>query len=479
MSALRPAQAAAFALLLLAWSCGREAARTPAPAPPSPPSTPPPQAAPWTWHKLGGLAVVEGEVQAPTELILEGPSIRLTCYAEPGPVHWEMYLPPEGEVATLHTASGRILAQFVFSTRPQPAPPPALPSSPPRAKPAQAPAPVTRPRPPVAPPPPVPLPAPAVRTRPQAQPAPARPLPLRGAPPAWHPEAHPAPLPLRKAWTPLRPPAPPPPRPTLPPAPSEGVLWPGMGEGFNLVRGPRNRKQILLSFDGGSGDEVATEILDLLKAKGIHTTFFLTGRFIQHYPDIVRRMVAEGHEVGDHTMDHPHFAPGMRRDPAWTKARIQKELLEADAAFLRVTGRPMAPYWRAPYGEETPQIRRWAEEVGYRHVGWSEGADSLDWATRTTRGLYHPGPAIIARLERRLDHDADGLIVLMHLGSGRPAADRPAEELGAFIDRARAEGFTFVNAGTFFRELGKPVWDPRKRLALLEPSGPARLAGPR
>jgi peptidoglycan/xylan/chitin deacetylase (PgdA/CDA1 family) len=240
-----------------------------------------------------------------------------------------------------------------------------------------------------------------------------------------------------------------------------------MGEGFNLTRGPRNRKQMLLSFDGGSGDEVAIEILDTLKARGVHTTFFLTGQFIRHYPEVVRRMVAEGHEIGNHTMDHPHFAPGMRRDPAWTKARIQKELLDADAEMLRVTGRPMDPYWRAPYGEETPEIRRWAEEVGYRHVGWSEGADSLDWATTATRGLYHSGPAIIARLEKRLNHDADGLIVLMHLGSGRPASDRPAEELGAFMDRARAEGWSFVNAGTFFRELGKPVWDPRRRLALL------------
>ena len=228
-----------------------------------------------------------------------------------------------------------------------------------------------------------------------------------------------------------------------------------------------------MSFDGGSSAEVANEVLDALKIRGVHTTFFLTGAFIRRYPDLVRRMAAEGHEIGNHTMDHPHFAPNMRRDPAWTKARVQKELLDADAELVKVLGRPMDPWWRAPYGEQTPEIRRWAEEVGYRHVGWSEGADTLDWATAKERRLYRTGSAILKRLHQRLDHDGDGLIVLMHLGSERAEGDRPAAGLGAFMDRARSEGWTFVNASTFLRELGKPAWDPRPRLALLA-SAPSR-----
>ena len=497
MSPRRATRAAAFAALALAWSCGRHPA--PPPAPPQAAPAPAPETLHWTWHPLGGVAVIEGEVKAPTDLVLEGPSIRESRFAEPGPVRWEFYRPPEGETAVLRTASGQILARFVFSTRPQAAPSaPPRPKPAPRAIPAPAPPPPARPVPrpaPVPQPAPVPAPAPAqlppsVTSRARILPSRQRALPRRGAPPTLRPDQRvpvvPAP---RKPWSVRLPvPAPKSPAPKVPvprapalerPQPGAAGPWPGMGEGFNLTRGPRTGKQMLLSFDGGSGDEVATEILDTLKARGVHTTFFLTGQFIRRYPEVVRRMVAEGHEIGNHTMDHPHFAPGMRRDPAWTKARIQKELLDADAEMLRVTGRPMDPYWRAPYGEETPEIRRWAEEVGYRHVGWSEGADSLDWATTATRGLYHSGPAIIARLERRLDHDANGLIVLMHLGSGRPTADRPAEKLGAFMDRARAEGWTFVNAGTFFRELGKPVWDPRRRLALLTQAKPARVAGPR
>ena len=243
--------------------------------------------------------------------------------------------------------------------------------------------------------------------------------------------------------------------------------WPGMGEALNLTRGPGGQKRMMLSFDGGSSAEVATEVLDLLKARGVRTTLFLTGAFIQRYPALVKRMAAEGHELGNHTMNHPHFAPGMKRDPKWTRERVQHELLEADAVLVRLLGRPMDPFWRAPYGEHTAEIRRWAEELGYRHVGWSEGADTLDWATPKDRKLYRSGEAIVARLDKRLNREGDGLIVLMHLGSARELGDRPTDGLGAFMDRARKEGWTFVSASAFVRDLGKPAWDSQQRRALL------------
>ncbi len=113
--------------------------------------------------------------------------------------------------------------------------------------------------------------------------------------------------------------------------------------------------------------------------------------------------------------------------------------------------------------------------MGYRHVGWSEGADILDWATPRERKLYRSGEAIVARLQQRLGRDGDGLIVLMHLGSGRDEGDRPTDGLGAFMDRAMKEGWTFVTAGGFLHDLGKPAWDRQHRLALLQgPNAQAR-----
>ena len=210
------------------------------------------------------------------------------------------------------------------------------------------------------------------------------------------------------------------------------------------------------------------DVLDELKAHGIHTTFFLTGAFIRKYPDIVRRIAAEGHEIGNHTLDHPHMAPNYRRDPKWTKERFHQELIQADLLLLQLLGRPMAPYWRAPYGEQTAELRQWAEELGYRHVGWSEGADTLDWATPKQRKLYRTGDAILDRLRDRMERkDGDGLVVLMHLGSERPVQDRPARVLGPFLDQAIRDGWTFVTIGDYLRESGKPVWNPSHRLGML------------
>ncbi|HJV89086.1 MAG TPA: polysaccharide deacetylase family protein [Holophagaceae bacterium] len=421
-----------------------------------------PALTPWTWHGLGNLVVVEGEVPGECDLILEGRSIRHTRAAELGPVRWELLRPPQGEVATLKDGQGHLLATFTFKGDGEA--PPEKPRLLAKAKPAPRPTPPSTPKPtprPSAPPAPIPAPEPvriAAATLPKvgARKAEAAPLALVPAQPrAPEPEAaRPVPPPARVA-------------------PPVAGTWPGVGEALNLTHGDRTQRRLLLSFDGGSNNEGAAEILDVLKARGIRTTLFLTGTFIRKFPALVRRMAAEGHELGNHTTHHPHFAPNMKRDPQWTREKVQEELLSADRALVELLGRPMDPVWRAPYGEHTAEIRRWAEELGYRHVGWSEGADSLDWATPKERKLYRSGDAILQRLQARLQKDGGGLIVLMHLGSERDERDRPAAKLGAFLDQARAGGWTFVTAGELIQGMGKPAWDRNPRLALLQRGGSA------
>ena len=548
--------------------------RKPPPPPPAPAVTVPDSPAePWAWHKVGGVLVVTGEADKPLDLVLKGRYLNERTHAEFGPMRWEMYAPPQGEVAELRTGEGVLLARWDFDhplpepaqappaprpaaaqAKPRPRAPrpagkatPTAPSvaptaaklQPPRpwpdthlplakgpaprplkvakaALPAPRPVPAPAPLPaPAKPQPPRPWPdthlplakgpaprplkvAKAAPPAPRPVPAPVPPLaPVKPQPPRPWPDTHlplaqgPAPRPLKAAEAapaprPVPPPAPlvpreaprtalpappaaeptPPPRPALPPDLS--MEWPGAGEALNLVRGPRGSHWVCLTFDGGSTAEVAADVLDALKERGIRTTFFLTGAFIQKYPDLVRRIDREGHEIGNHTMDHPHFAPRGRRDPRWTKDRFQQQLLQADALLLKLLGRPMDPYWRAPYGENTAELRKWAEELGYRHVYWSEGADTLDWATPKERRLYHTGDAILDRLHERMGrNDGDGLIVLMHLGSGRPESDRPARVLGPFLDRALDEGWNFVNIGAYLKEAGKPVWNSSRRLATL------------
>ncbi|MBI4912779.1 MAG: polysaccharide deacetylase family protein [Acidobacteria bacterium] len=457
------------ALLLLApLACERSA--PPAPAPPAPapkPAAPAPPKKPvtWTWRPLGNLAVIEGEIPEAGEVVLEGPSTLQRTKAGAGRFRWEIIRPPEGERAELRMASGKVLARFRFET-PKATPGPEAPAGEPA--PGEA------------------VEAPEAKAGPEGSesakpPAPPKEIPKEATPLASFESSLRGPLGLPESLPgrpqfgfPEVPPAPrakiqPPPLPALRP-PLPGGAWPGAGEALHLARGPRNGKRLVLSFDGGSSAEVAGEILDTLRARQVRTTMFLTGAFVQRYPDLVKRMAREGHELGNHTMNHPHFAPGGRRDPRWTRERFQRELLEADQALYALLGRPMDPFWRAPYGEQTPEIREWAEQLGYRHVGWSEGADTLDWATASDRKLYRSGTAILERLHRRLAKDGEGMIVLMHLGSARPQEDRPAKSLGGFMDRAAKEGWRFVPVGAFLRDLGKPEWNPLRRVAMLRGS---------
>ncbi len=445
--------------ILVIQGCSRKS-EVPAPAP----TQAAVEAPAWTWYGLGNLIVLEGEVGEETDLLLEGHSIRHTLHAELGPVRWELLRPPQGEVATLRDGQGRVLGRFTFRGDHEPTPAPLKvakaktrhpePSAPPVTKPAPAPR---------------PAPAPVAKAAPEPSPEPVRvaavPASLKAG------RALPGPVALAPAEARAVPPEAARPVPPPVPLPASAAAWPGKGEALNLTHGNRGARRILLSFDGGSNSEGAAEILDALKARGIRTTLFLTGTFIRKFPALVRRMAAEGHELGNHTTNHPHFAPGMVRDPKWTKERIQEELLSADRALVELLGRPMDPVWRAPYGEHTAEIRRWVEEIGYRHVGWSEGADSLDWATPKERKLYRSGDAVMQRLQARIQKDGSGLIVLMHLGSDRDEHDRPSGKLGAFIDRAQAAGYTFVTASELLNGLGKPAWDRTPRLALLQRGG--------
>ncbi len=275
--------------------------------------------------------------------------------------------------------------------------------------------------------------------------------------------------------------APPPRRPTLAPAiaaaapapapiPASGPPAPRGAAVPDLTRGPDDRPDVLVSFDAGSSDRGATAILDALASRGIHTTIFLTGEFIRHYPDIVRRIAAEGHEVGNHTDTHPHLttyaADGRQMTrPGVSRAFLAGELARTARLYREATGRAMAPLWRAPFGEHNAEIRRWAAEQGYWHVGWTggrSGLDGLDWVTDPRSRAYQPADRLLARL---VSHAENGGIVLLHLGSDReePVASR----IALLFDGLKARGFRFVRASDFLARQG---YDDAKLAAYRAPA---------
>lgn len=205
---------------------------------------------------------------------------------------------------------------------------------------------------------------------------------------------------------------------------------------------PDAGRRIALTFDGGADSSHAAELLDTLSELEIRATLFLTGRFIEREPGLVRQAVLAGHEVGNHTWSHPRlttYAESRRHVtlPSVTRDWFVGELRRTETAFQAATGRPMAPLWRAPYGEENATLRTWALEEGYLHVRWStlEGAslDSRDWVADEHSSLYMDSEAMVTRLLRF--PQLEGGIVLMHLSTER--AEPAWTDLPRFVTRLR------------------------------------------
>ena len=237
-----------------------------------------------------------------------------------------------------------------------------------------------------------------------------------------------------------------------------------------LFRGPSDRREVLVSFDAGSSDRGALEILNALRERRIRTTIFLTGDFIRRYPAVTRRVAADGHEVGNHTDTHPHLTTYAENGRQATRsgvdrAFLQRELSRTAQDYDRTTGRTMAAIWRAPFGEQNEEIRRWAAQAGYWHVGWTggrAGLDGLDWVTDPRSKSYRSSDRLIASLVERAEN---GGIVLLHLGSDR--ADPVASRIPLLFDGLAARGFRFARASEFLEREG--LTD--ERLAALSGAG--------
>ena len=229
----------------------------------------------------------------------------------------------------------------------------------------------------------------------------------------------------------------------------------------DFTRADRKTKKIALTFDGGAGNGASEEILDYLHDKHVTCTIFLTGAYLKHYPDLVKRMVKDGHEIGNHTWDHPHlttYTDNRRHDisKGVDKKKVQEELNKTAELFNKITGSKMQALWRAPYGEQNLTIRRWASELGYRQIGWTlgkgENLDTHDWVTDSTQALYQTPEEVMEKILNFGNGAPDGLsggIVLMHLDTQRKD-NQVHHILPALIDSLRERGYELVTVSDLF-----------------------------
>lgn len=214
-----------------------------------------------------------------------------------------------------------------------------------------------------------------------------------------------------------------------------GALAYGLGDPSSTLLGPAvvreaDPRAAALTFDDGPSPYTAA-ILDELKREGVHATFFLCGANAERYPDLVRRIRDEGHQIGNHTWSHPYLS-------LMSEADIALEIDRTQAVLEKLTGR-RPTLFRPPYGV------RWFPLWGLLR---ERGMTMVLWSDRAYDGRYDAAGIEKAALARL----GPGAIILLHDGfETRPAAetDRSAtvKALPAIIRGVRAAGYRLAPVG--------------------------------
>jgi peptidoglycan/xylan/chitin deacetylase (PgdA/CDA1 family) len=161
-------------------------------------------------------------------------------------------------------------------------------------------------------------------------------------------------------------------------------------------------KQVIFTFDGGSGIQSADQILAVLAKHNVKGTFFLSGQFVEAFPVLTKKIYLAGNEIFNHTYSHPHL-------PELKDEEMRNEFNKMDNAMKTIIGSDFStrPYFRAPYGDSDKRVLSTAFKEGYQSVRWT--IDAGDWQESE-------GMTALEVKERILSSLAPGNIYLMHLG---------------------------------------------------------------
>lgn len=187
--------------------------------------------------------------------------------------------------------------------------------------------------------------------------------------------------------------------------------------------GSADKKVIYLTFDAGYENGNTPAILDALKKHNVKAAFFVVGNFLNTSPDLIKRMVAEGHIVGNHTNTHPDMSKIS------DMAAFQKEIGAVENKFKEITGQDMQKYYRPPQGKYSTSNLKQANELGYKTIFWSLAY--VDW-------YQDKQPSKTEAFAKLLPRIHPGAVVLLHSTS-----KTNAEILDELLTKWEAEGYTF------------------------------------
>ena len=187
---------------------------------------------------------------------------------------------------------------------------------------------------------------------------------------------------------------------------------------------------LYLTFDAGYENGYTEKILDTLKKHDVKAAFFLVGNYLQKNADLVRRMVDEGHIVGNHTMSHPDMSA------ITDKEAFRKELEGLEILFKEITGKELPKYYRLPQGIYSEENLKMAQELGYRTVFWSLAYK--DWDNAKQPGAEYAQGKLLPRTH-------NGAVILLHSTS-----QTNAEVLDTLLTQWKEMGYRFETIDKLF-----------------------------
>lgn len=218
------------------------------------------------------------------------------------------------------------------------------------------------------------------------------------------------------------------PSPTSAPTSPAIPALPAWLAGRDLTVLPTDERVVALTFDAGANADGVASILRTLAEAGVRATFFLTGRWVERYPQEAAA-IASVHAIGNHTYDHPDLT-------ALSDRAVRREIADGATSIRAATGRDPRPLFRFPFGASSPHLVGIANSLGYGCVRWT--VDTLGWKG-TSAGTAED---IVARVLGAL---RPGAIVIMHVGSN-PDDDSTldADALPRLIEALQARGYAFT-----------------------------------
>ncbi len=161
--------------------------------------------------------------------------------------------------------------------------------------------------------------------------------------------------------------------------------------------GKNSEKVIYLTFDAGYENGYTDKILDTLKKNQVPATFFLCGNYFKENPDMVKKIVAEGHIIGNHTMSHPDMSK------ITDKKTFERELSQIEELYKSITGNEIKKFYRPPMGKYNAESLQMAKDLGYSTIFWSLAYMDFDDKNQPTKEVafskliprIHPGAILL------------------------------------------------------------------------------------